>query len=104
MLASDHREHRKNVRVISRTKIASAGAGQIVVDRGTAFVAHLCGEGVTLVNVKNPCDPKVISKIPAPLSGHSHKVQVSGDIMIVNNERYKKFEPWLAGVRVSCRL
>jgi hypothetical protein len=29
MLASDHREHRKNVRVISRTKIASAGARQI---------------------------------------------------------------------------
>lgn len=100
MLLSDHKEHRKNIRVISRTRISDAGAGQILVDKGTAFVAHLFGDGVTLVDVKNPYAPKVISKTPVPLNGHSHKVQVSGDIMIVNNERYRKFEPWLSGVRV----
>jgi hypothetical protein len=100
MLLSDHREHRKNVRLISRTKIASVGAGQIIVDKGTAYIAHLCDEGVTLVDVRNPYAPKVLSKIGAPLKGHSHKVQVSGNIMIVNNERYKQYQPWVAGVRI----
>lgn len=100
MLPSDHKEHRKNTRIISKTKIATAGAGQIIVDNGIAYIAHLCDEGVTLVDVNNPYTPKVLAKIPAPLKGHSHKVQVCGDIMIVNNERYKDFEPWLAGVRV----
>jgi hypothetical protein len=100
MLLADHREHRKNVRVISRTKIATVGAGQILVDNKTAYIAHMYDEGVTLVDVKNPYAPKVISKIGAPLKGHSHKVQVCGDIMIVNNERYRQFEPWHAGVRV----
>ena len=96
----DHKEHSWNVRIISKTKISSEGAGQIIVDRGIAYVAHIIGEGVTLVDVKNPASPKVLSKVAPPLKSHSHKVQVSGDIMIVNNERYKNFEPWVGGVRV----
>ena len=99
-MISDHREHRKNLHVVSKTRIASVGAGQILVENGTAYIAHLHTEGITLVDVRDPRNPKVTSKIEAPLSGHSHKVQVYGDIMIVNNERYKKFEPWHAGVRV----
>jgi hypothetical protein len=96
----DHSEHRKNVRVVGKARIASVGAGQIIVEDGTAYVAHMHTEGVTLVDVRNPSKPEVLSKIPAPLKGHSHKVQVCGNLMIVNNERYKKFEPWEAGVRV----
>ena len=96
----DHQQHSWNVRVISQTKISAEGAGQILVDRGIAYVAHIIGEGVTLVDVKNPAAPKVLSKVAPPLKSHSHKVQVSGDIMIVNNERYKNFEPWVGGVRV----
>jgi hypothetical protein len=96
----DHGEHRKNVRVLGKTRIASVGAGQIVVEKGTAFIAHMHTEGVTLVDVRDPYSPKVRSKIKAPLNGHSHKVQVCGDLMIVNNERYKNFEPWHAGVRI----
>jgi len=100
MLPADHREHRKNTRVISRTKIAEEGAGQVIVDRGTAYVAHMEHEGVTIVDVSNPVKPRVLSKIAPPLQSHSHKVQVSGDIMIVNNERYKDWEPWEGGMRV----
>lgn len=97
---ADHREHRKNVRVLSRTKIANEGAGQIIVDRKKAYVAHLINEGLTIVDVENPYDPKVITKVPAPLRSHSHKVQISNDIMIVNNEKYRDNEPWVGGVRV----
>jgi len=100
MYLSDHREHRKNIRVISKTKIANEGAGQIIVDNKIAYVAHLIGEGITIVDVKDPYHPRVLSKVAPPLKSHSHKVQVSGNIMIVNNERYKKLEPWEAGMRV----
>ena len=98
----DHGEHSKNVRLISKTRIASAGAGQIIVDNGVVYIAHMHTEGITLVDVKDPLAPKVLSKLEAPMKGHSHshKVQVSGDLMVVNNERYKKSDPWSAGVRV----
>lgn len=96
----DHAEHRKNVRVISKTRIASEGAGQIIVDNSIAYIAHMVGEGISIVDVRNPMKPKVLSKVTPPLRSHSHKVQVSGNIMIVNNERYKTLEPWKAGVRV----
>ena len=96
----DHAEHRKNVRVVSKTRIASEGAGQIIVDNQVAYVAHMVNEGITIVDVQNPTKPQVLSKVAPPLRSHSHKVQVSGNIMIVNNERYKTLEPWKAGFRV----
>lgn len=98
----DHGEHGKNVRLISKTRIASVGAGQILVEKGVAYIAHMHTEGVTLVDVRDPRAPKVMSKVEAPLKGHSHshKVQVCGNLMLVNNERYKKLEPWSAGVRI----
>lgn len=97
---SDHREHRKNIRVISKTKIANEGAGQIIVDKKIAYVAHLLNEGITIIDVKDPKNPYVINKVKPPLKSHSHKVQVCGDIMIVNNERYRTMEPWVGGMRV----
>lgn len=100
MLPSDHREHRNNVRVVGKKKIADEGAGQIIVESGTAYIGHLEHEGTTLVDVSNPSDPKVLSKVAPPLKSHAHKVQVVGDIMIVNNEQYKNREPWKAGVRI----
>lgn len=100
MPISDHGEHSKNIRVISKTRVAEVGAGQIVVENGIAYIAHIFKEGITIVDVHSPESPKVLSKIPPPLNGHSHKVQVCGDIMIVNNERYRNFEPWKAGVRI----
>ena len=98
---ADHREHRKNVRLISKTKVASEGAGQIIVDNKTAYISHMESEGVTLVDVKDPLRPSVLSKVKPPYNTHSHKVQVSGDIMIVNNEQLdKKISSWTAGMRV----
>ena len=98
---ADHREHRKNIRVISKTKIASEGAGQIIVDNKTAYIAHMGTEGTTIVDVSNPFSPKVISKIAPPFGTHAQKVQVSGNIMVVNNERIDKVvQQWSAGIRI----
>ncbi len=97
---ADHREHRKNVRVISKTKIADDGAGQIIVDNKVAYIAHMSTGGITLVDVGNPHAPKVLSKVASPPNTHSHKVQVSGDVMLINNERLGNVESWTAGIRV----
>lgn len=114
-MISDHGEHSKNVRLISKTMVGEVGAGQIIVDNGIAYVAHNNKDGVTLVDVTDPSNPKVLSTIPPPANTHTHKVQVCGDLMIVNNERYLSHDTvhwretkltenstlqWSAGVRV----
>jgi hypothetical protein len=96
----DHSEHKKNVEVVSKTKIADEGAGQIIVVDKIAYIAHMVHEGITIVDVSNPNEPEVLSKIKTPKGTHSHKVQVTDDIMIINNERYKDSESWEAGVRI----
>ena len=100
MLSADHGEHSWNVELINKTRIASEGAGQIVVEKNIAYIAHLVGEGITMVDVSDPVSPKVIAKVAPPLRSHSHKVQVADDLMLVNNERYKKNEPWVGGLRI----
>jgi hypothetical protein len=55
--------------------------------------------GTTIVNVTDPAKPKVVSQILVPEGTHSHKVRVSGDVMLVNNERAGG-KTWEAGLRL----
>ena len=48
--------------------------------------------GTSILDVKDPKHPKVIAEIEIPQGVHSHKVRVSGDIMLVNLERYRSKE------------
>ena len=76
---------RKNVRQIGRTDVA--GGGQVVVENGYAFVGHMDPpHGTTILDVKDPKHPKIVAEIEIPQGVHSHKVRVSGDIMLVNLE------------------
>ncbi len=64
------------------------GGGQIVLQGSTAFIGHQHGpEGTTIMDISDPRKPKVISQLMCshPWS-HTHKVRVTGDIMVVNSE------------------
>ena len=90
---------RKNVRQIGRTDVA--GGGQVVVENGYAFVGHMDPpHGTTILDVKDPKHPKIVAEIEIPQGVHSHKVRVSGDIMLVNLERYRSKEKQPAGLKV----
>ena len=90
---------RKNVKMIGRTDVA--GGGQVVVENGYAFVGHMDPpHGTSIVDVKDPKHPKVIAEIEIPQGVHSHKVRVSGDIMLVNLERYRSKEKQPTGLKV----
>ena len=80
---------RKNVKMIGRTDVA--GGGQVVVENGYAFVGHMDPpHGTSILDVKDPKHPKIVAEIEIPQGVHSHKVRVSGDIMLVNLERYRE--------------
>lgn len=86
-----------------------AGAGDCmhvnVVD-GFAYIGHMgtTPVGTSIVDVRDPTNPVLVHQIPRPPGTHSHKVQVVGDVMLVNHER-NRFEAttpdrWSAGVAV----
>jgi hypothetical protein len=81
------------------------GAGDCMhvnIKDGVAFVAHQNG-GTSIVDVRDPSDPRRVGYLPVPANTHSHKVQIVGDVLLVNRERrYDEVtpEPWLAGLSV----
>ena len=65
------------------------GGGQIVVDKGYAYVGHMKPpHGTSIIDISNPKRPRVVSTIELedPFS-HTHKVRIVGDTMYVNVEQ-----------------
>ncbi len=78
----------KNIKQIGRMDLP--GGGSVVVENGYAYVGHMDPpHGTSIIDVKDPKHPKVVAHIEIPEGLHSHKVRVSGDIMLVNYERYQ---------------
>ncbi len=65
------------------------GGGQVVVDRGVAYIAHMrAPHGTTLVDVSDPAAPRPIAAIEVPAGTHSHKVRAAHGLMLVNREAH----------------
>ncbi len=76
-----------NLRLISRLPYGPTGSGQVLVHRGFAYLAPMKDVGTTIVDVRDPKSPRVVAQLPCPPNTHMHKVQVSGDVMVVNYEQ-----------------
>jgi hypothetical protein len=65
------------------------GGGLVAVEKGYAYVGHMDPpHGTSIIDVRDPKHPKLVSQLEVPEGIHSHKVRVSGDVMLVNYERY----------------
>ena len=95
-----------NMRLVGQTDLNGHGdCMHVNVKDGFAFVAHM-GEsrvGTSVVDVSDPRQPRVVAQLETPPGTHSHKVQVVGDVLLVNYER-STFEPqatvWQGGLKV----
>lgn len=64
------------------------GGGQVWVDGTTLYIGHMRNpSGTTIVDVADPRNPKILSRIDLPAGWHSHKVRAADGIMVVNHER-----------------
>jgi hypothetical protein len=87
-----------NVRRIGRLDIP--GGGQVVVQGKTAYVGHIDPpHGTSIVDVSDLSRPKILSTLEVPPETHSHKVRVSGDVMVINNENYTRHQQ-IGGTRL----
>ena len=94
------------MRLVGQTNLNGHGdCMHVNLKDGFAFVAHM-GEtrvGTSVVDVSDPSRPRVVTQLETPLGTHSHKVQVVGDVLLVNHER-SMYEPqatsWQGGLKV----
>lgn len=79
-----------NFRHLARLDIP--GGGQVTVQGHHAFVGHMdAPHGTTIIDVADPRNPRIVAQVMLddPWS-HSHKVRVTGDLMVVNHEQNKR--------------
>lgn len=77
------------------------GGGSIVVENGYAYVGHIEPPlGTSIIDVKDPKHPRLVAQLEVPEGIHSHKVRVSGDVMLVNYERFRTQKEPQGGLKV----
>jgi len=96
----------RNIELVGHTDLNGHGdCMHVNVKDGYAFVGHMGGDrvGTSVVDVSDPAAPEVVAQVHTPVGTHSHKVQVVGDLLVVNHERNWE-EPdaseWSAGLKV----
>jgi hypothetical protein len=96
-----------NMQLIGHDDLGGRGdCMQVCVVDGYAYVGHqgTSDAGTSVVDVSDPTAPRLVHQIPRPAGTMTHKVQVLGDILIVNHQRNRYEEPrlggWSAGLAV----
>lgn len=91
------------LRLLGYSDLNSTGDGMQIMRNGDAlYVGHLGGSGMgtSILDVSDPAHPRVVTQIPAPAGSHSHKVQLAGGLLLVNEERFRGGEGFSHGFLV----
>ncbi|MCC7107537.1 MAG: hypothetical protein IT307_20565 [Chloroflexi bacterium] len=90
-IGPDGQPEARNMRLVGHFDMDWRGDGMHVnVTDGYAFFAHMGDNriGTSIVDVRDPEHPTLVAQIPVPDHTHSHKVQIVGDVLLVNYEQY----------------
>jgi hypothetical protein len=83
-----------NVRPVGHSDLGGSGDGMhIQLKDGYAFVGHMGEAGTSILDVRDPTDPRFVGRIPASVNTHAHKVQIQGDVMLTNRELIPRHSP-----------
>lgn len=94
------------VRLVGHSDLNGWGdAFQVTVRDGIAYVAASGDsghEGTTILDVRDPSQPRVIAQMPAPEGTHSHKTQLLDQYLIVNHEQRRDHtgDAFRPGIRI----
>jgi len=77
----------KNVSLVGHMDIE--GGGMVDVKGKLAAVGHMDPPyATTLLDVADPANPRILSRIKARAGTHSHKARICGHTLVINVERY----------------
>ena len=60
---------------------------QLMINKGHAFIGHMFSKGFSVIDVRNPRDPKTVAYIPAPPNTWNIHLQTYGDLLLVINAK-----------------
>ena len=100
-------EESKGFRMLGHCDFGGDNKGdvmQLLVKGNYLLCGHVgsSGSGTSIVDISDPRKPHLVNQIPAPPNTHTNKVQIAGDILIVNNEQFGGRErlPFKAGIDI----
>ncbi len=90
-----------NIRLIGHSDLNGCGDGMQLMLKGShLFVGHLGRMGTSILDISDPALPRVVRQLKNPVNTHTHKVQIAGDILIVNYEKHGDGKPERAGIQL----
>ena len=79
-------EYARNMRIIGHSDQGGRADGvQIMVSGGYAYIGHVFSGGFTVVDVRDPANPKFVKHIPQPDRTWSQHLQTHGDLLLIVN-------------------
>src|ERR1700730_3877608 len=81
-------DYAKNMKLIGYSDQGGREDGvQIMVNKGHAFVGHMFSKGFSVIDVRDPRNPKPVKYMPAPHNTWTIHLQTHGDLLLVINAR-----------------
>src|ERR1700720_3366879 len=78
----------RNMRLIGHSDQGGRADGvQIMVHRGFAYVGHMFSKGFSVIDVKNPAQPKAVRYLPAAKNTWNIHLQTHDDLLLVINAK-----------------
>ena len=87
----------KNMRLVGYSDQGGRSDGvQIMVHRGYAYIGHIFSKGFSVVDVRDPSNPKTIKYVAAPPNTWALHLQAFDDLLLVINNKDMFAQPELA--------
>src|SRR3984893_17817090 len=76
----------RNNKFISHSDQGGRGDGvQVMVNKGFAYIGHGFSNGITIIDVRDPKQPKTVDFLPCPPNTRAHHLQTHGDLLLAVN-------------------
>ncbi len=79
-------EYSRNVQILGHSDQGGRSDGvQVMVSDGYAYIGHVFSGGFSVIDVRDPRDPKFVKHIPQPARTWSQHLQVHEDLLLIVN-------------------
>ena len=81
-------DYAKNMKLIGHSDQGGRPDGvQLMVNKGHAFTGHMFSKGFSIIDVRDPRNPKPVNYVPAPPNTWNIHLQTHGDLLLVINAK-----------------
>jgi hypothetical protein len=92
--------HARNMRILGHSDQGGRSDGQqIMVRNGYAYIGHVASQGFSVIDVRDPRDPKTVNYVKNPPNTWSLHLQVHDDLLLLVHGRDMFAQPEMADER-----